>query len=480
MSVNSKWWNTLTSAGNDDNQSISSKSAKSAKTVQSVKGVGASDVLGNDEEEKADIGIVKNNGDSVGGVRSSMDYSKVSDIFLMSDLAGMPISENIDTSSEIFMNASRMANNLVNDVLKVFKRHTTFEYTDPIVTTMTRVKKMLTGHFLTKIITPYTPSEVLYLLGKKTMKKNRKRGKLTEIILNDDGVLHVNAGDVLRNEIEEDMDVDAVDDEGDQIDKSDEENDVSPEEVLKEMERKTRKIEYLKETSKMNINNWVFSNMAVHKLLFLLGGCFDNNLLNSMVVFDLTKVLYDLWWNRFETEASNLKMSELDERSLLSVDNVSKFILTLKESKKTDVVALIDYINLDKKDPFKLSSLVYAPNVFVAMMNCWNIVYTMLYQLKKRGGGRKGFYEHNKYLDSRGVPDIRMIFLPIDTLFNCQIEFCTLASRIWSLQREGADDTSFSHFKAMTNNERYRTATRMLCVKLINMGFEGISPELNI
>jgi len=414
-------------------------------------------------------------------VQKVKDFSKVADIFLSSDLANLPVLENYDTSSEVYQRCQKQAVDMTEDFLTVVNRHVKIPKTHKIVQIVTSLQKFIATAMLTNPGVPYVKSEILYLLGKEKIHTKKKSGKLSEIVINDKGELDVDSGQVLRNRVIQTLE--SQNNKGDYVEEEEESDDeLSPQEKLELIEKKNLKLQQIKKYSKETINAWVFLNMNVHRFLKILGGAIGNDILNTLVTLDITGMIFPQWIKKFEEETSSIKLDNIESKGLLTIKQVDEFVKSFKNSSFGVEKNIWEYIALDKRSPEKLASIVYGPTVYVAFLNAWSIVYSMLIRLKNKGGGKLGFSRYSDYSDERGIPDIRMILLPLegDSMdFNCQVQFAGFVGSLFSVQKERLNDVEVSHFRFINNDARYIHSINILCSRLTDLGFNGISPQLN-
>lgn len=415
-------------------------------------------------------------------VQKVKDFSKVADIFLSSDLANLPVLENYDTSSEVYQRCQKQAVDMTEDFLTVLNRHVKIPRTHKIITLVTNLQKFIATAMLTNPGVPYVKSEILYLLGKEKIHTKKKTGKLSEVVINEKGELDVDSGEVLRNRVMKTLDSQNNNGEEEDVIEENSDDELTPQEKLELIEKKNLKLQQIKKYSKETINAWVYLNMNVHRFLKILGGAIGNDILNTLVTLDITGMIFSIWIKKFEEETSSIRLDNIESKGLLTIKQVDDFIKSFKNSSFGVEKNVWEYIALDKRTPEKLASIVYGPTVYVAFLNAWSIVYSMLIRLKSKGGGKMGFSRYSEFSDERGIPDIRMILLPLDgeTMdFNCQVQFAGFVGSLFSVQKERLNDVEVSHFRFINNDARYIHSINILCSRLVDLGFNGISPQLN-
>lgn len=418
------------------------------------------------------------------------DFTKITDIFLNNELANMPVIEGVDTSNRRWKNAEETASFFIDDVVEYMQKLTTISPTNKLITVMINVKKLLTNAIYLDPGRPYVKGTILYLLGQKKIKTNGKKGKLAEIKMDENGEIFVDEGEVLRNEVRQgigkiqkdsNVDFDQSDKIDDKRDDDDDEDEPDPRELMKIFELKTKKIQFMKEFTKKNIESWCYSKLNTLRFLKYVGGSIYNDLLNTLVYIDLTKMIFNVWTDNIETVADTKTIQEIEQLGLGSLEKVDLFIKEIKKGKNEHQRSVCEYLKMDEKDPLKLIQLMFSASLFVAFTSGWNIVYAMFNRLKKQGGGKAGFSKYYDYFDDNGIPGVNFILKPVDMdpSSHCQSEFAKFVAVIFALQSEDKHSTVDSHYKYFNHDSRYKQQLFILCAKLSDLGFTGISPQLN-
>ena len=291
------------------------------------------------------------------------DFTKITDIFLNNELANMPVIEGIDTTNRRWKNADETAQFFIDDVIEYMKKLTTIGPTNKIITIMINVKKLLTNAIYLDPGRPYVKGTILYLLGQKKIKTNGKKGKLAEIKMDENGELFVDEGEVLRNEVRQGMS--KIDREingelnnenvnNNENVQGDDEEEVDPRVLMKLYELKTKKIQFLKEFTKKNIESWCYLNLNTLRFLKYIGGSIYNDLLNTLVYIDITKMIFNVWLDDIETIADTKTVEQIEQLGLGSIDKVGMFIKEIKKGKNEHHRSVMEYLKMDEQSPIKL------------------------------------------------------------------------------------------------------------------------------
>lgn len=421
---------------------------------------------------------------STGIVKSSTNFDidkmetvlpRFNEVFMGTGMSSIGLSDTLDTTDPRWVNALQAASDMLDEFITILSEHMVISRTDKLITAMMGAQKIIAQRYYFKPLKLYIKGEIVALM-RRMNKPAQSKGVMGSLSANGTSLEISNIGnidgEVLRNRIEQELNS------SDLTYQNVQEQPMDPRDTLKLLEERNRKISHIKFLTKENINSWVYMYLPCHQFLKVLGGCINQNHLTSMVMLDMTKLIFSCWSDKNDKIIEIGNSNQLDSIGLYKIEDVNNMIKNMQSNPTISETTILSYIDMEKTNPIGFAKLLFSPGILSAVQRSWNIVELMLEDLKLEKPFVTGFMKYRMYNTDKNIPDMRLIYQPdpVYTSDNIKVEFCALVSVYLSIAREASAVTPESRYQIKLIKDRNKQAINNLVLQLRKVGFDGLTP----
>ncbi len=114
---------------------------------------------------------------------------------------------------------------------------------------------------------------------------------------------------------------------------------------------------------------------------------------------------------------------------------------------------------------------IFSPIIYSATKEAWEMLTRRLLDIKLKNPSARGFSKHREYNTSQKIPDIRLVFLPINPDISLMSAFAKLVSVLITMNREGAEQRANTRYEFDRNKADLDFSLLLVDDKLGQMGF---------